>query len=191
MSTSKNREYVLLLSDLLDRLRKILLESLPENATITNNDYLQDSDESDSTSGSSDSSSSDSSSETMSLVYTEARQEEYLEEAARALLSKNVLNKCLRKLNTYNLKVLKARKNLLKIILKQMARDILHSDSGQFFLDEEDELYDTGTEVAEAILDEFISHEWLEKLLKNHALISLIDQSEIDEPPELLSASKD
>jgi hypothetical protein len=184
------KEYVLILSNFLERLRDVLVETLPENATEINEDlydmYDSDSSSSSSTSSSSSGSSSGSSgsssgsSSLTPLVYTEARQEEFLQEAARALLSKNLLSKSLRQIHTSNSKVMKARKKLLKIVFREMAYDVERSASGQFFLDEEDEAYDTGKEVAEAIVDEFLSDEWLQKLVRKHSFKSIIDETEID-----------
>lgn len=186
---SSKKEYVEILSNLMERLRETMLENLPRNSVEPNEDYYSDSDSSSSSSGSSSSSSSSSSSK---LVYSSIRQEEYLDQAARVFTSKHLLEACLRIIHVSDKKMLKARKKILRLFFQEVAYDIERTSAGKFFLDESEEMYDTGTEVAEAIVEEYLSDAWIQKFLDYYfnSLQSLIKESDIDnDVPELISAS--
>ena len=186
---SSKKEYVEILSNLMERLRETMLENLPRNSVEPNEDYYSDSDSSSSSSGSSSSSSSSSSSK---LVYSSIRQEEYLDQAARVFTSKHLLEACLRIIHVSDKKMLKARKKILRLFFQEVAYDIERTSAGKFFLDESEEMYDTGTEVAEAIVEEYLSDAWIQKFLDSYfnSLQSLIKESDIDnDVPELISAS--
>ena len=192
---SSKKEYVEILSNLMERLRETMLENLPRNSVEPNEDYYSDSDSSSSSSGSSSSSSSSSSSgssKTSKLVYSSIRQEEYLDQAARVFTSKHLLEACLRIIHVSDKKMLKARKKILRLFFQEVAYDIERTSAGKFFLDESEEMYDTGTEVAEAIVEEYLSDAWIQKFLDSYfnSLQSLIKESDIDnDVPELISAS--
>jgi hypothetical protein len=124
-------------------------------------------------------------------VYPDIRQEQYLEEVSDVLTSRYFLEKSLRKIYTQKKKKLKARKNLLKLLFREIAHDIERTRAN-FFLDEDEESYETGKELAESILDEYISKRWLTKFFDSHysLLNSLIEESDLDDVvPDLVSDS--
>ena len=197
---TKKKDSVIVLLNLLEKLRHTFLEHLPRNATEPDEDISYSGSDSDTSSDSSSTSSSSSSSSGSSsssssgrpeVVYPDIRQEQYLEEVSDVLTSRYFLEKSLRKIYTQKKKSLKARKNLLKLLFREIAHDI-ELTSANFFLDEDEESYETGKELAESILDEYISNHWLTKFFDSHykSLHSLIEESELDDVvPDLVSDS--
>jgi len=191
---TKKKDSVIVLLNLLERLRHTFLEHLPRNATEPDEDISYSGSDSDTSSGSSSSSSGSSSSSSSGrpeVVYPDIRQEQYLEEVSDVLTSRYFLEKSLRKIYTQKKKKLKARKNLLKLLFREIAHDIERT-SANFFLDEDEESYETGKELAESILDEYISKRWLTKFFDSHysLLNSLIEESDLDDVvPDLVSDS--
>jgi hypothetical protein len=191
---TKKKDSVIVLLNLLEKLRHTFLEHLPRNATEPDEDISYSGSDSDTSSGSSSSSSGSSSSSSSGrpeVVYPDIRQEQYLEEVSDVLTSRYFLEKSLRKIYTQKKKKLKARKNLLKLLFREIAHDIERT-SGNFFLDEDEESYETGKELAESILDEYISKRWLTKFFDSHysLLHSLIEESDLDDVvPDLVSDS--
>jgi hypothetical protein len=191
---TKKKDSVIVLLNLLEKLRHTFLEHLPRNATEPDEDISYSGSDSDTSSGSSSSSSGSSSSSSSGrpeVVYPDIRQEQYLEEVSDVLTSRYFLEKSLRKIYTQKKKKLKARKNLLKLLFREIAHDIERT-SANFFLDEDEESYETGKELAESILDEYISKRWLTKFFDSHysLLNSLIEESDLDDVvPDLVSDS--
>jgi len=191
---TKKKDSVIVLLNLLEKLRHTFLEHLPRNATEPDEDISYSGSDSDTSSGSSSSSSGSSSSSSSGrpeVVYPDIRQEQYLEEVSDVLTSRYFLEISLRKIYTQKKKSLKARKNLLKLLFREIAHDIERT-SANFFLDEDEESYETGKELAESILDEYISKRWLTKFFDSHysLLNSLIEESDLDDVvPDLVSDS--
>ena len=190
---SRKEDYVILLLNLFEKLRQPFLQNLPRNAIDPDEDNLyseSDSDSSSSSSSSSGGSSSSSSSGRPELVYPDIRQEEYLEEVANLLQSQYFLALCLKRIHTQRKKSLKARKELLKLLFREIAYDIERTRA-RFFFDEDEQSYETGREVAEAILDEYISKYWLRKIVNSYynKLESLIEKSDLEDDvvPDLIS----
>jgi len=194
--SKKKIDSVIVLLNVLEKLRHTFLEHLPRNATEPDEDISYSGSDSDtisssgSSSGSSGSSSS-SSSGRPEVVYPDIRQEQYLEEVSDVLTSRYFLEISLRKIYTQKKKSLKARKKVLKLLFREIAHDIERT-SAKLFLDEDEESYETGKELAESILDEYISKRWLTKFFDSHysSLNSLIEESDLDDVvPDLVSDS--